>query len=272
MGRPKDKGRLQPFVPVDKEMMACAAWRQMSHGARWLYVHLKWRWNYKQCNNGRLYLSQRNAVKELGASRESIARWYRELQHYGFIVMTTPGCLGVNGMGMAPHWRLTEAEAPGGRNGNTLMLPTKDYLKWDGELFQDNRGDAKRQREKQNPGLESGARVASKSRPGLASKVVPVPPKGGLESGAIDNSHPGLESGAITSLTTSPAYSGTGSHRYAISDHPGAMQKYFGVGRHKYTLVSELELQQLEAMIAGGRPRLQHLSLRLDRFRPREAA
>jgi hypothetical protein len=37
----KDKGRLPPFVPLDVEVMSSLAWRATSHGARWLYVHLK---------------------------------------------------------------------------------------------------------------------------------------------------------------------------------------------------------------------------------------
>jgi hypothetical protein len=156
----KDKGRLPPFVPLGLEMMRSSAWRATSLGARWLYVHLKRRWSFKQRNNGRLFLSQRDAQEELGTScRDSVSRWYRELQHYGFIVMTSPGSLGVDGQGKAPHWRLTEVEAPGGRNGDTWMLATKDYLKWDGTKFPDDRGAVKREREKkQNPGPQMQAR------------------------------------------------------------------------------------------------------------------
>jgi len=125
MSRRKDKGRLAPFVPVDQEMLNSPAWRAMKMGARMLYIHLKRRWSFKQRNNGRIFLSQRDAQEEMGVGdRDSISRWFRELQHYGFIVMTDPGGLGVNGKGRAPHWRLTELEAPGGRNGDTLMLPT----------------------------------------------------------------------------------------------------------------------------------------------------
>jgi hypothetical protein len=165
--RKDDKGRLPPFVPIDKEMMDCPAWRATSFGARWLYVLLKRRWSFKQRNNGRIFLSQRNAEEEMGCyHRDSISRWFRELQHYGFIVQTDPGGLGVDGKGKAPHWRLTEAEWPGGRNGNTWMLPTKDYLKWDGTPFQDDRGAVLRARKrKQNPGPQSEARVARKARP-----------------------------------------------------------------------------------------------------------
>jgi hypothetical protein len=144
----KDKGRLPPFVPVDIEVMNSPAWRATSMGARWLYMHLKRRWSFKQRNNGRIFLSQRNAQEEMGVSnRDSISRWFRELQHYGFIVMTNAGGLGVDGKGKAPHWRLTEAEWPGGRNGNTWMLPTKDYLKWDGTKFRDDQGAGERIRQ-----------------------------------------------------------------------------------------------------------------------------
>ena len=187
----KDKGRLPPFVPIDKEMLRSSAWRTMSYGARCLYVHLKWRWSFKQQNNGRIFLSQRDAQEEMGCKhRDSISRWFRELQHYGFIVMTEPGCLGVDGKGKAPRVRLTEAGWTGGRNGNTWMLPTKDYLKWDGTKFRDN--------QKQNPGPESGAGVAPEARPGLAPKARLVRSVTGPGSEAISGTNPGLESGAIS--------------------------------------------------------------------------
>jgi hypothetical protein len=144
----RDKGRLAPFVAVDREMMGSRAWQALSMGARVLYTHLKARWRSRTRNNGRLFLSQREAVEEMGCvQRDSVSRWFRELEHYGFIVKTAEGSLGVDGKGKAPHWRLTEAEAPGGRNGDTWMLPTKDYLKWDGMPFVDDRGAVKRTRE-----------------------------------------------------------------------------------------------------------------------------
>ena len=48
--------------------------------------------------------SQRVAAKELRSHHNEIERWFRELQHYGFIVMTMPGFLGVQGKGKAPRW------------------------------------------------------------------------------------------------------------------------------------------------------------------------
>jgi hypothetical protein len=125
MSRKKDKGRLPSFVPMFKETLATPAWRSMSHGARSLYLALKLR-HVK--NNGRIYLSQRDARVELQSGFEEIGNWFRELQHYGFIVMMRPGCLGIDGKGLAPHWRLTELpylEIP----------PTREFNRWNGAKF-----------------------------------------------------------------------------------------------------------------------------------------
>jgi hypothetical protein len=80
----------------------------MSAHARVVYMALKARYSFKARNNGRLYLSVRQAAKETGFNKDMGARCLRELAYYGFIVMTNPGCLGVDGKGKAPHWRLTE--------------------------------------------------------------------------------------------------------------------------------------------------------------------
>jgi hypothetical protein len=160
--------------------------------------------SFKQRNNGRLFLSHRDAIKEIGGpQRDSISRWFRELQHYGFIVQTEAGCLGIDGKGKAPRWRLTELEAPGGRDSSTLMLPTRDFLKWDGTKFRDDRGAVLRARKKkQNPGLQRGARVACKEGPGLACKTRPLSPATGLQSKAISDTPPGLQSRARSRSTT----------------------------------------------------------------------
>jgi hypothetical protein len=164
----KDKGRLAPFIPLDQEVMRAPAWRATSYGARILYIHLKRRWSFKQRNNGRIFLSQRDAQEEMGGScRDSISRWFRELQHYGFIVMTSAGGLGVNGRGKAPHWRLTELEAPGGRNGDTWMLPTKDFNRWDGTRFRDDCGAVKRGRKTESrPAYAGQGGPQTRARPG----------------------------------------------------------------------------------------------------------
>jgi hypothetical protein len=124
--------------------MASPAWRAMSHGARSLYVALRARYSITLHNNGRVYISQRLAAREIGSGFNEIARWFRELQHFGFIVQTKGGYLGVEGKGKAPHWRLTEC-------GYMNDPPTRDFLKWDGTPFKD----AIRPRKKQNPVTEN---------------------------------------------------------------------------------------------------------------------
>jgi hypothetical protein len=133
MGRDKHekerhKNRLPPFVPLLINTLDQPAWQAMSHGAKMLYIALKRRYSPNNHNNGRIFLSQRMAAKELNSHHNQIARWYRDLQHFGFIVMQTPGCLGVEGRGQAPRWRLTEL-------GYMGAPPTRDYERWDGKPF-----------------------------------------------------------------------------------------------------------------------------------------
>jgi hypothetical protein len=97
---------------------------------------LKRFYNPQTHNNGRLFLSQRDAVAQVGSHHNQIARWFRELIHYGFIVQTAGGGLGLDGTGIAPHWRLTELGYMGDQ-------PTRDYRRWDGRAFQDSKTKAR---------------------------------------------------------------------------------------------------------------------------------
>lgn len=126
MSRKQGGGKLPDFVPLFKSSMKTRAWRAMSHGAKSLYVALKWRHNTKLQNA--VYLSARVAARELGSHKDYITRWHRELQHYGFTVVVTPGHLGVEGTGKAAHLRLTECWYQG-------QPPTRDFERWDGSRF-----------------------------------------------------------------------------------------------------------------------------------------
>jgi hypothetical protein len=123
MKKPKQKTEL--FVMVLLDTLDAPAWRALSHGAQILYIALKRRHRRDVNNNGSIFLSQRDAEAELASSKRYIARWFRELEHYGFIVMTRAGFLGTEGKGKAPHWRLTELAC-----GDDP--PTRDFLKWNG--------------------------------------------------------------------------------------------------------------------------------------------
>ena len=132
MSRSRGSYRLPPFVPLFRETLRSAAYQRLSFGARALFTALRGR-----CvnNNGHVYLSQRDAGEELGhKSRNDIANWFRELQHFGLIVLTEGASLGVDGKGKAPHWRITDMPT---RNGNgELDAATTDFLRWDGVLFE----------------------------------------------------------------------------------------------------------------------------------------
>jgi hypothetical protein len=122
------KSEVRLFVQMYHDVMDTPAWQAMSHGARNLYLALKRSYNRKARNNGRIFLSVRDASLMIKANKDIVSYWFKELQHYGFIVMTRQGALGVDGKGKAPHWRLTEhdtADAPA----------TLDFRLWNGKPF-----------------------------------------------------------------------------------------------------------------------------------------
>jgi hypothetical protein len=108
----------------------------MSFGARCLYIVLRSYLRHDNANNGKVFRSHRDVCVDLGRrSRSSVVRWYRELQHYGFVVQTSGAHLGVDGDGISAHWRLTEC--PSFDPKGNLIAATRDFDRWDGTLFDD---------------------------------------------------------------------------------------------------------------------------------------
>ena len=204
MSKNHDKIRGQ-FFPMFHETLGSPAYKQLSFGARALLTALR-----KRCvkNNGHVYLSLREAGKELGhKDRSDIANWYRELQHYGFIVETEAASLGVDGKGKATHWRITDMPTRNGRG--ELELATKDFLRWDGVLFEPHvapsrRWNARKQAalKKQNPGLHVGTTVDSTSVPVVDSTSVPPNGGSGCNGESISAQLGGTNVQPITSLAT----------------------------------------------------------------------
>ena len=132
---------LPPFVPLLVETLDSRAWKELSHGAKTLYVSLR-----RRVPNGRnrAYLSYRQARLEIKSSQRKIGEWFRELEHYGFIVLAQHGSLGVEGKGKAPHWRLTELGQTSRASADTLPEPpTRDFLRWGGTHFKKQNPDGK---------------------------------------------------------------------------------------------------------------------------------
>ena len=165
------KTRHPPFVMLSKEMLDSAAWRATSHGARSLYVSLKRRYNHDFHNNGRIYVSQRQAVAETGSSFNQVVRWFRELQHYGFIEMKAQGSLGFDGRGKATKWRLTEvAYMRGTSSAGMEDLPTKDFLRWNGVRFSKHQTGGDHLKPKTESRYGKPERSATENRSGSATE------------------------------------------------------------------------------------------------------
>jgi hypothetical protein len=118
-----------PFVAVPIAVLDAPAWRAMDHIARLLWIALRRRLRNDGLNNGKIYLSCRNAAEIIGGNKDTIARRYAELEHYGFLRKTTEGFLGVDGRGIAPHYRFTDL-------AHGTHPATRDYEKWDGSIFE----------------------------------------------------------------------------------------------------------------------------------------
>lgn len=139
------------FVPLHHATLDSSAWRALSHGARSLYICLRRR---VPRSGNEAFVSYRLAAKETGSSQRKIGEWFAELAHYRFIELTQHGCLGIDGKGKSPHWRLTECGTTSKRSSTGVFEPpTNDFLKWDGTRFDPTPHRCK----KQNPASYGGS-------------------------------------------------------------------------------------------------------------------
>jgi hypothetical protein len=131
-----------PFVPVPLAILDTPAWRATDFIARALWIELRRKLRYDGLNNGKIWLACRSAAKAIGANKDTITRRYAVLEHYGFLRKTKEGFLGLDGRGVAPHWRFTDL-------AYGTHPPTRDFEKWNGVLFAYSHRQGARK--KQNP-------------------------------------------------------------------------------------------------------------------------
>jgi hypothetical protein len=127
MGKPNANGRSKGgFVMVLNTMQDSPAWLSLSGTAVKLWLHLA---KLSKGNNGfgddkrdrgRLYLSERQAGKAIGVSKNTAARALQELIDHGFLRLMTKGSYDVKGI--ATTWRLTHQPYP-----HTSMAPTNEW-------------------------------------------------------------------------------------------------------------------------------------------------
>jgi hypothetical protein len=117
-----------PHVQIPKTILNAPAWRAMSPWARLLWIELRGWLRNDRLNNGKVHSSCRQAAEAIGANKDTIARRYAENEHYGFLRKTRGGFLGSEGRGVATEYRFTDL-------AYGTHPPTRDYEKWEGELF-----------------------------------------------------------------------------------------------------------------------------------------
>lgn len=91
----------------------------MPPGPRALYIELKRL--YTGSNNGKIFLSHRNAANACNVHRNTIGPWFKMLEERGFIVMTRGPHLGPSGVGIASTWALTELATQDGRRATNAF-------------------------------------------------------------------------------------------------------------------------------------------------------
>jgi hypothetical protein len=115
------RGRSAPFIQIEHWVYDCAAWQSMKSGPRALYLALKRKYNGG--NNGEIFLSHRDAADDLNVGRDTVGKYYAELQKKGFIQQTVGHYLGPSGMGQAAKWALTEYPL-------NRAAATKEFMSW----------------------------------------------------------------------------------------------------------------------------------------------
>lgn len=100
-------------VQLQEWFQATEAWATLQPGPRALYVELKRRFNGN--NNGKIFLSHRDAAGALNVHRNTVGAWFRELERHGFIRMTKGPRLGSEGNGKAAQWALCELPTHDGK-------------------------------------------------------------------------------------------------------------------------------------------------------------
>src|SRR5262245_41198826 len=97
-----------PYVAIPIKIMSTQAWRAMDPIARLLWIELRGKLRNDRSNNGKIFLSCRSAAKAIGGNKDTIARRYAELEHYGFLRQITGGYLGSDGRGIAARYAFTD--------------------------------------------------------------------------------------------------------------------------------------------------------------------
>jgi hypothetical protein len=128
MARKRQSHFSGPFVGVPKAIMQTPAWREMSPYARLVWIELRGWLSNDGSNNGKIFAPCRDFGEAIGIDKDTVHRALAENEHFGFLRRTGEGFLGIDGHGIAARYRFTDLACD-------ARAATRDYEKWDGELF-----------------------------------------------------------------------------------------------------------------------------------------
>ncbi|WP_192931301.1 helix-turn-helix domain-containing protein [Gemmobacter serpentinus] len=112
------------FVPLLLKTMESPAWLSLTTKAKALYPLLVGRSGKHREKNGAFFLSVREAAEYLNLDKNTAGKAMQELQAKGFLIAEKVGVLGVEGVGRATVWRLTEFASGKGKPA------TREFDRW----------------------------------------------------------------------------------------------------------------------------------------------
>ena len=120
----KLRSKGQRFIQLYEWEMSCPAYRHLSAYGRALLI--EFRRLYYPGNNGKIAMSVRKAGKLLNCSKDTAAKYIRELEEKGWIRLVDKGSFNHKTDKTASLWRITNQAI-----GLGVETPeTKDYMKW----------------------------------------------------------------------------------------------------------------------------------------------
>jgi hypothetical protein len=122
--------RRDRYVSLKYSVLESPAYRALSCGARCLLIELLRLWNGS--NNGKLFLSIREAAKLVGCANDTAAKLFDELMAKGFIKLNERGWFSSQG-GLASTWIITDCPILAQPHA---IPPTREYLQWNGTDFE----------------------------------------------------------------------------------------------------------------------------------------
>ena len=170
------------------------AWLDLSGNAVKLLVHLCKFEN--GCNNGDIFLSERDGALAIGVSKRTAGKLFDELEAHGFIAATAKGHFVVK-RGPATQWRLTWLPWPSAKAG-----PTNDWRSW-------------------RPKEKSGAQLLQ----GTGEKIAPV---------ATVGRSTGEEIAPVIANGNDPTGAKIDPHTIAIGDALNARFRLLGIDPQNY--------------------------------------